>query len=479
MATTQESTVPPGLANTPGPLSAPASSALSKKRALKKTFEKKFCGFRFTTLDENLSMLGMLYHSRTPITESNAALDLDENSMNFNPGELASSLGSSFSVGSDDSDDEEEDSHAHNLNPRQQLAMTVKNWSKTRENDKSLLDEGAVQALIALTATEDPLIKKWCAVAIYNLSTRAENRKQLLDLGAAGGIISVANNSRNWKSAKLCAMTLCNLSIESGGEETLLAEHAQISLVSFLSVRGHFLLPICAQALYNLTHVSKYSNSLERVIKALMNLPTLPGFYDPNYILLKSIVNCTRFPELHSRIIEDSCFTTFINALMTLPQKSPDIALDVFTFIRALSESEKRRMDLIVRGPVKLLDIFNDYADNHGRRQLIKAMSNIVDCQLTFPPKTVEAQLSHLIDICVRCIHLSEDISILQHALFALYALSRVQTLTPTTKFWPWCSLQSINRIIDIMEKCLTTDDILTQYYAILTCYNILFSDSR
>ena len=478
MATTSEPTLPTGPVNPTVPLSAQASSALNKKRALKKTFEKKFCGFRFTTLDENLSMLGMLYHSRTPITESNAALDFDDNNVNFNPGEIASSLGSSFSVGSDDSDEEEEDSHAHSLNPRQQLAMTVKNWSKTRENDKSLLEEGAVHALIALTSTEDPLIKKWCAVAIYNLSTRPENRKQLLDLGAAGGIISVANNSRNWKSAKLCAMTLCNLSIEPDGEETLLAEHAQISLVSFLAVRGHFLLPICAQALYNLTHVSKYSSSLERVIKALMNLPTLPGFYDPNYILLKSIVNCTRFPELHSRIIEDSCFTTFINAMMALPQKTSDIALDVFTFIRALADSEKRRMDLIVRGPVKLLEIFNECADNNARRQLIKAMSSIVDCQLTFPPKTVEAQLSHLIDICVRCISLSEDVVIFQHALFALYSLSKVQTITPATKFWPWCSLQSTNGIIDIMEKCLSTDDLLTQYYAILTCYNIFFSDS-
>lgn len=261
------------------------SILLARKNNLKKLFDKKFVGFKFSTPDQEQSILGLLYQSRVPLVESPTPLEHTDAPQDVISLDVAENMSSSQSNASEDSDEEEE-AHieSQHLNPRQQLALTVKNWTKTPENDKNLLVEGAVQALIALTSTDDVMTKKWCGVALYNLSTRPESRSRLLELGAARGMIAVVTNARNWKAIKLCAMTLCNLSIEPGGEETLLSEHAHLSLVSFMSARGHYLLPICTQALYNLTQVSRYSSTLERVIKALLNVPVRKNFHSLLYI---------------------------------------------------------------------------------------------------------------------------------------------------------------------------------------------------
>lgn len=457
-----------------------ASVILNKKKALKRIFEKKFVGFQFSTPDQNQSLIGLLYQSRVPQNEATKQpFDFEDSNANSSLADMSADLASNFSIGSDDSDADDKVVEAHSMNPRQQLALTVKNWSRTAENDENILQEGAVHALIALTSTEDSLIKKWCAQALYNLSTRPNNRKALLSLGAAGGIIAIANNTRNWKAAKLCVLTLCNLSIEEGSEETLLGEHAQLSLVSFLSARGHFLLPLCAKALYNLTQVSRYSNSLERVIKALLNLPSLIGFFDPTIVLLKAIVNCTRFPELHVRILEDSSLPAFFTGLHAVQPKTPEIANHVCRFVRSLSENEKRRMDLILRGPAKLLAEYNEHCDAEGRRQLIKAMSNIVDCALVFPPKAVVNSLTMLADIATHAMTLSaHDEVVMEHGVYCLHSLAKVQFIGSSTKFWPWVTTEASERVVDIVGICLFSTKPLTQYYAILTAADIFVNDS-
>jgi hypothetical protein len=59
--------------------------------------------------------------------------------------------------------------------------------------------------------------------------------------------------ARSWKVAKMCAMTLCYLTMAEDGEETMAQEGAILALVMLLGIKGHKLLPVCVQALYNLT----------------------------------------------------------------------------------------------------------------------------------------------------------------------------------------------------------------------------------
>eukprot|EP01035_Chromulina_nebulosa_P020347 gene20347-26411_t len=190
-----------------------------------------------------------------------------------------------------------------NMNPRQQLAVTIRNWSKIPENDSYIIKEGAVHALIALTTIDDPLIKECCACSFYHLSLRNENREELLSLGASGGIITLSMQARSEKISKLCAMTLCNLSMQPRGEATMAKDGALIALMILLGTKGHKLLPICVQALYNLTCVNDHYKETERILKALINIP--PTNFDHLIFLVKALVNCSRFSWTRLRIIED------------------------------------------------------------------------------------------------------------------------------------------------------------------------------
>ena len=110
------------------------------------------------------------------------------------------------------------------LNSKQQLAMTIRNWTTMPENDVSVINEGCIMTLIELASIDDIAIKECCASAFFHLSSRQHNRYSLVTLGAVTGIIAISLQVRSWKIAKLCAMCLCNLSMEHQGEAIMAKE---------------------------------------------------------------------------------------------------------------------------------------------------------------------------------------------------------------------------------------------------------------
>ena len=122
------------------------------------------------------------------------------------------------------------------LNSKQQLAMTIRNWTTMPENDKSVINEGGVLTLIKLASIDDIIVKKCCASAFFHLSSREQNRHDLVQLGAVAGVIAISTQVRSWNIAKLCAMCLCNLSIEPEGESIMAKEGSFCSSHRFLSM---------------------------------------------------------------------------------------------------------------------------------------------------------------------------------------------------------------------------------------------------
>ena len=68
-----------------------------------------------------------------------------------------SSIPTSLTIG------EDSQGISNNMNPKQQLAITIKNWANIPDNDENLLNEGAVEALNDLSTLDDEKIKKNCA----------------------------------------------------------------------------------------------------------------------------------------------------------------------------------------------------------------------------------------------------------------------------------------------------------------------------
>lgn len=98
---------------------------------------------------------------------------------------------------------------------------------------------------------------------------------------------------RSGRVQKLCAMALCNLTMHTEGEVTMAKDGALIAIMILLGNKGHKLLPICVQALYNLTCVNDHYEDIERIFKALINIPETS--FDHYPYLVRALVNCARF----------------------------------------------------------------------------------------------------------------------------------------------------------------------------------------
>ena len=159
-------------------------------------FRKKICGDIFgTSMTGNNSMLGMLYRSRIQegLLKSTMASSKEEGAEEGSSGETLSNVVDILDGSSDSDNDVDE-----HMNPRQRLALTIRNWSVSPENDQYLIREGAVHAIIALAGTEEHRIKHYCASTLYHLSSRPANREELLSIGAATGVITIAMAVRHW-----------------------------------------------------------------------------------------------------------------------------------------------------------------------------------------------------------------------------------------------------------------------------------------
>jgi hypothetical protein len=152
-----------------------------------------------------------------------------------------------------DSDMDNEFDLLDKMTSNQQLALTLRNWTDIPENDHLIINEGIVSAINALSHMDDPSIRRCCAVAYYHLASREANHHALLQNGVCSGVVTLTMQARSWKVAKMCAMTLCYLTMAEDGEEIMATEGAILALVMLLGIKGHKLLPVCVQALYNLT----------------------------------------------------------------------------------------------------------------------------------------------------------------------------------------------------------------------------------
>lgn len=112
--------------------------------------------------------------------------------------------------------------------------------------------------------------------------------------------------------AKLSAICLSNLSIESGLENILTKDSCCFAIVILIGLEKGKLLPICLQTLYNLTCVDNFYNGMEKISKVIISLPQLHNF-DPTLTILKTLANYVRFESLRYKIVEEGNKTAFFS----------------------------------------------------------------------------------------------------------------------------------------------------------------------
>ena len=128
-----------------------------------KVFEKPICGDIFCSSPESnrTSIVGMTFKSKMPsYRELISKSDQNKENMHTNINKVSPTR---RKTSVDMLDEDCSEVMDNSLDPKQQLALTIKNWSNIPANDENLLNEGALEALISLSGNDDFKIKKCCA----------------------------------------------------------------------------------------------------------------------------------------------------------------------------------------------------------------------------------------------------------------------------------------------------------------------------
>jgi hypothetical protein len=260
----------------------------------------------------------------------------------------------------------------------------------------------------------------------------------------------------------MSAFTLCYMSMEPGGEATLADAGAILALVLLLSVKGHRLLPACAQTLYNMTCSQGYFKGLERISKALINIPA-SGF-DHALYLMRTLANCSRFSWMRLRLIEDGAVATIQQIIASLPTRdaTDDLVLSILLCLRALSENTGCRADLLTKNIIDMLLQLVPYADSPGKLLIIKTLHNMLQ-----GTTLALAQFTDSVELTCQIIHDSSHIITLQYAAACVFFFLK--------HIAPYNIPESVLQLVDVLLKLLEKSDSLIQYFAINSAGTVFF----
>eukprot|EP00935_MAST-01C_sp_MAST-1C-sp1_P001552 g1552.t1 len=206
--------------------------------------------------------------------------------------------------GEEESEEEEHTSETYEA--RQRCACTMRNWSFNDLNLEIMVEEGAVESLIGLAATDDRKTQAYAATALRNLSAVPSLRRHMIQQGAVNTIVQLPESGSS-STMKDCAAALCNLSCEEGQEEQLVNENAVVTLMVMMQ-ENEELSPICAQALFNLSCVQLSYPRLEKVVKAFVSLAS-SNSVKIKHITSQAFSNLSKIQRIRTRCVEEGVET--------------------------------------------------------------------------------------------------------------------------------------------------------------------------
>jgi hypothetical protein len=279
----------------------------------KKPVDKVFQGYqgdKFGTRGDYME--GMVYRSRMKAKQmakhgikresaNEVQAEIDREAMELGMEEDGTEDGVEEDPGDEELSEEEEQT-SETYEARQRCACTLRNWSYNQDNLEVMVDEGAVESLIGLAATDDRKTQAYAATAFRNLSAVPSLRKEMIEKGAVNTIVQLPESGSS-STMKDCAAALCNLSCEEGQEEQLVNENAVVTLMVMMQ-ENEELSPICAQALFNLSCVTYLYPRMEKVVKAFVSLAS-SNSVKIKHITSQAFSNLSKIQRIRTRCVEE------------------------------------------------------------------------------------------------------------------------------------------------------------------------------
>lgn len=460
------------------PLSAHSNQGDSTNGAICSPFKKSLFGDVFGTrsLGDARSMNGILYRAR--VHETMQTTTSEKSNSEGKKKAVNTKIGSATSTVDVVESESDSDNDVHNdMDSRLQLAMTLRNWAAIKENDDYFIREGGVHALIGLAGVDDPNVKKCVASALFHLSSRQENRLKLIRLGATTGVLSIAREAaRSRKLAKLCATILCNLSMQPNGEADMQQHKAIIALELLIQHTGQRLIPLCVQALYNLTW-NENSTAMERIIKILLNNIPSTGF-DHLYYFVKALVNCCRSSSMRTRCIEFGAMNGLQAFIASIPKREnkDECVFLATTSLRLLSESTNQTVgpEMISKGCLDYLQMLLPLCSEQSRLLVVLTVLNLLykdkENNIAIAGLSLNAY-DAAVAVVTDTIEVTSHPTTLQYASCCLYNFTRDPVFHARTN----APAKIVRALTILLESCSS----LTQYFAIAATGHIFYQPQR
>lgn len=377
----------------------------------------------------------------------------------------SSSFSKKLSTVENESSSESEDDITESMDQNQRLAITLKNWSAIEENDSIMMDEGGVATLISLAACDSDSVRKCVSYAFYHLSSRKYNRDDLIKLGIVSGLVTVAMRPVSFRTAKLCALTLNNLTMCLNQEAPVAENGAILALGILVGLKSYRLLPVCVQALYNLTCCefgAHYKpDTMRRIVKALISLPQT--HFDHTTYSVKSIYNISRFSWVRARLVEDGALhllMTFVDSIPSRVKKDESTAL-VITCFRLLCETMSGRNEFTRKKIITNLFNILPFCTVSSALELVFMLFHLLAEPMPTP------QFESTAWVVTQIIADFNDLTILQYSGACLHIFAEQQALLS-----PAC----VKKVLAAISKLLDSEDGLIQDYVVSTCEHVFFN---
>ena len=195
---------------------------------------------------------------------------------------------------------------SNNLKKKQRFAMSLATLSARAEKRETLVEEGAIAALIDLADINDPTIQKSCASAFSQLAKEPSIRSQMLAEGVVGTLVALSSSSSNLVKLD-CARGICNLFCDSNCEIKALRDNVPMLLLRVVQECPEAYEAVLT-AVLNLSCVSEKIPRIEELNEVLLQLYNFPKIKENQLlIVLQTLCNLSALRSNQLKLVEDGC----------------------------------------------------------------------------------------------------------------------------------------------------------------------------
>lgn len=230
-------------------------------------------------------------------------------------------------------------SHQNRLK-RRRLAMSFATLAAKPWKREKIVKEGAIPALIDLSALNDAQMQRSCALAFAYLCKEPSIRAQIIREGAFAALVAMTqSHSRKVKAD--CCRAICNLCMENGFEFNAVRDGVTFAVVQVATSHPETI-DVCLKVLLNLSHVA-YPR-LEEMTDALLHFNSLNLNESQLMILMQTMCNLSATKNNQLRLIEDGCLVIVENSIKS---SSPALRLLAADTVRNLTTDQRSKNKLV------------------------------------------------------------------------------------------------------------------------------------